>query len=149
MLILSLSSCITYISAPDGTKLVTTANLGIISNDHSQSQGGLTSAIAGNVSTQHGSTSTEATKPGRISAGGVTLEGPIDHSTSSAVFWHGATSMLRNWVSRLIAGDIFGSIDTKTIESEKTERLKSNNSAAVDTTRIRATESVEKAEIRE
>jgi len=57
--------------------------------------------------------------------------------------------MLRNWVSRLIAGDIFGSIDTKTIESEKTERLKSNNSAAVDTTRIRATESVEKAEIRE
>jgi hypothetical protein len=140
------------ITTPDGTRIKST-NTGDFGNiaitDATGSAGGLSSIISGDVSTKR-ATSFQETSPGymKTTANGVVVEfgGVINNSTVVARHWDGATSAIRNWVSRLIAGDMFNSIDTKTKESEKTSRNATNRDAQVDITRSNNELSARKAE---
>ena len=155
---LILSCCVgqhVTVRTPDGTK-IRANNFGdfgnIASSDRSGSSGGLSSAITGDVQTSR-ETGFNETAPGEIRAitpNGTTvvIGGVVNNSTPIARHWDGITSSIRNWVTRLIAGDLFDVINTRTTEGEKTSRRVSDNEARVRSQEIDTTGRVRRAEIR-
>lgn len=125
------------VTTPDGTRIksLNTGDFGNIAiADATGSAGGLSSILVGDVSTKRSTVFAE-TQPGymRTTANGVTVEfgGVVNNSTTVARHWDGATSAIRNWVARLVAGDMFDAFNVKTREAEQTARTKSTQDGAV------------------
>ena len=118
-------------------------------DDKTGSGGGLGGALTGRVETSRESAFRELAKPGSITVGEgndkITIAG-LQHSTTVARHWDGATSFVRNIMSGLVARDTVAAVADGVAENAATDRA--GQAAEVRRTEINTRAATEQARIR-